>query len=290
MLSGLVAVGVIAHVGHLHLGDLVDAEAVVAVVIDGRDHEDGVQHLGEGFFAAHGIDQALNVMEDGPGIVPGVAFGEVAAPLVRAEGALEGAVGIPAPHQAVFRAVKVLPVIRAGGPFVQFLLRPAEDLRELQDAPVVIGIFQGAGGAFVDAHVTRDIAQRVIVFVAQAAGGTDGWVNVLRAMDDAVVQDLQILGIHALHDGVGHDRCGVVAHHAVAVARGGPFRQESVLAGDIGIAGLNLRVDVGIDQVQQREQGAEGVPEAGIGVQEAFFDIPVIGAVMDGIPICVDFV
>ena len=137
--GGLVAVGVIAHVGHLHLGDLVDAEAVVGVVIDGRDYEDGVQHLGEGFLAAHGVDQALHVMEHGPGVVPGVALGEGTAPAVRAEIGLEGAVGVAAAHQAVLRAVHVLPVVGAGGPLVQFRLRTPQNLRQLEDAPVVIG-------------------------------------------------------------------------------------------------------------------------------------------------------
>ena len=41
--------------------------------------------------------------------------------------------------------------------------------RNLQDAPVVIGIFQRAGGTLVDVHIVRHVAQTVVVFVAFSA-------------------------------------------------------------------------------------------------------------------------
>ena len=53
VLRRLVAVGVVAHVGHLHLGDLVDAKPVVAVVVDRRHDEHRIEHFSEFGFASH---------------------------------------------------------------------------------------------------------------------------------------------------------------------------------------------------------------------------------------------
>ena len=63
MLDRLVAVGVVSHVHHLHLPDLVDREAVVAVVEERRDCEYAVEHPGEDLVPSHQVDQALRVVE-----------------------------------------------------------------------------------------------------------------------------------------------------------------------------------------------------------------------------------
>ncbi len=89
-----------------------------------------------------------------------------------------------------------------------------------------------------------------------------------------------VAGGDAVHDGIGHHRSRVVAHHAVAVARAGPLGQEAALAIGIGQACQHLLALVGIDQVEQREQAAECVPEARVGEQIALVHLPVIGAVV----------
>ena len=53
VLRGLVSVGVVAHVGHLHFGNFVDAEPVVAVVVDRRHDEHRIEHFSEFGFASH---------------------------------------------------------------------------------------------------------------------------------------------------------------------------------------------------------------------------------------------
>jgi hypothetical protein len=115
-------------------------------------------------------------------------------------------------------------------------------------------------------------------------------VHFLRSVDNAVVKQFQVFRVHALDGGIGHDRGRVVAHHAVAVAGRGPFRQETALTGDIGQSRLDFLVHIGIDQVQQWEQGAEGVPETGVGIEITFLDFAVVGTIVDGLTILVNFI
>ena len=110
VLGGLVAVGVVSHIGHLHLGDFVDAVTVVAVVIDGRDLEDRVKHFGKGLLSAHCLHQSGNVVENAPGVVPGIALGEGIAPFVGAEGLLKRAIGIASSHKTGRRVKDIAPI------------------------------------------------------------------------------------------------------------------------------------------------------------------------------------
>ena len=69
VLYGLITVGIVAHIHDLHLTDLVDDEAIVAVVEDGREGEDAVKLASESLIPAHEIDEPLHVMEDRPAVV-----------------------------------------------------------------------------------------------------------------------------------------------------------------------------------------------------------------------------
>ena len=64
MLGRLVAVGIISHIRYLHLGDFVDAVAIVAVIIYRRHHKDRIQHCGEFFATSHCLHQSLDIVED----------------------------------------------------------------------------------------------------------------------------------------------------------------------------------------------------------------------------------
>ena len=158
VLDGLVAVGVVAHAHHRHLNNLMDGEAVVAIVILGRHHEHGV-HLGvEGILPAHQADKALYVVEHAPGIVQRIAFGEVSSPFEGAEGTAESSVGLTSVHELVLRIEHV--AIVQGGLLVrlQLLLVYVQGLAQRIDAPVVVGIFQRTGGIFPNTHVARHVA------------------------------------------------------------------------------------------------------------------------------------
>ena len=120
MLYGLVTVGVVAHIHNLHLTDLVDDEAIVAVIEDGWEGEDAVKLASKSLIPAHEINESLHVMKDGPAIVERITFSEGISPLVDGERGLEGAI-LPAPaHPADAGIVELAVVHRSLG--VELLL------------------------------------------------------------------------------------------------------------------------------------------------------------------------
>ena len=290
VLDRLVAVGIVAHVHDLHLADLVDGEAVVTVVEDGGQAEYRVHHLVELSLAAHQVDQSLWVVEHAPGVVPTVALREGIAPFQGVERLCELPVLQSASHQFRLRVEQVLVVHRPLGVDADLLLRLAEGLAQLVDAPVVVGIFERTGGVLVDLHVVGHVAQSVVVFVAQSARGTHFGVNGLRTVHHGLPQRLHVVASQSLQPGVGHDRGRIVAHHAATMAGAGPFRQEPAFQIGVHQSLLHLHVHRRIYQVQQREQTAERVPEARVGEHVALPHFPVVGAVVYGFALRVDLV
>ena len=284
VLDGLVAVGVVAHTHHRHLHNLVDGEAVVGVVVERRHGENAVQFGGEGFRPAHQLHQTGNVVKDAPGVVEAVPFGEVASPFERVERPTEGAV-CPAPvHQAKLR-VKEMPIVLCRGLVRRQLgLRLPQRLPQLPDAPVGIGIFQGAGGAFRDAGVAGHVTQTVVQPPAGPSGGTHAGVLRMGPMGDGLPEHVHVLAADAFEVGIGHDRSAVVPHHAVPVAGRGPFRQETALLVMVHQPLLDADGRFRIHQVHQRQQGPEGVPEAGVGVKRPAAHLAVMRAIVDFVP------
>ena len=99
VLCRLVSMCVIAHVCDLHLRYLMYAVAVVAVVIYRRNHEYGVEHCAELLCSAHLLHKAVHIVENGPCVMPCVAFCERVTPFVCAERLLEASVGIASAHE-----------------------------------------------------------------------------------------------------------------------------------------------------------------------------------------------
>ena len=89
---------------------------------------------------------------------------------------------------------------------------------------------------------------------------------------------------------LGNDGSGVVAHHAAAVAGAGPLGQEATLQIDVGQSLEHLLPHRRIEQVDQREQRAERVPETCVGEHIARQHLTVVGAVVDGIASGIVFV
>ena len=100
MLNRLIAVRVIPHVHHLHLADLVYNATVIALIEDGREDKDRVEHAVKRFLPTHQVDQSLHVMEDRPGIMPAVPLGERVSPFERVKGGLEGSILVTSTHQS----------------------------------------------------------------------------------------------------------------------------------------------------------------------------------------------
>ena len=112
--------------------------------------------------------------------MPGISFGKGIAPFERGERSHERAVGIASAHQTGFgveeiTVVQHLLVELADGSSSHGKFRflhtlggslGIQCLGNLKDAPVVIGIFECAGGVFLDVHIIGNIAQTVIVVVS----------------------------------------------------------------------------------------------------------------------------
>ena len=82
----------------------------------------------------------------------------------------------------------------------------------------------------------------------------------------------------------------LVAHHAAAVPGRRPLGQETAFAVCVRQACLHPGVLRRIDEVQQREERAERVPEPGVGVHVSGQHLAVVGAVMHRAAVGGDFV
>ena len=124
---------------------------------------------------------------------------------------------------------------------------------------------------------------------AQASGRFHLRMHGVGTVGDGLPKQIGVIAAETGQVGIGHDRGGIVAHHAVAVAGTGPFGQETALAIHVGEPFLNLCAHLGIDQVEQGEEGAEHVPHAEVGVEPALLHRALEGAVMDQVALCVFF-
>ena len=290
MLCRLIAVGIITHVGHLHLRDFVDADAIVAVIIDWRYDEHGIEHLPEFGLTAHQIGKSSDVVEHRPCVVPGIAFRIGIPPFVGAEWRLERAVRIPSPHQFRF-GIEQISVIPRG--FLQYphIFGPAQQLRYLSDAPVIVGIFECAGHILRDIHVIGNISQRVVVLMPPASRGAYRGMYLAASCKHRLIECRNVfLWRNAFQNGVRNHRGRVVAHHAAAVSGRCPFGQETALAVSIGQTCLYLGTDRRVNEIQQRKQTAERIPESRIGVHVPGQYLSVIRAVMYRFALRIDFV
>ena len=98
------------------------------------------------------------------------------------------------------------------------------------------------------------------------------------------------LGGDTFQDGIRNDRRRVVSDHAPTVSGRSPFGQKSALAVSVCQPGLNFGIDRRIDQIEQWEQTAEGVPESRVGIHVSRQYLTVVGAVMQDIAVLVDLV
>ena len=94
VVHGFVQVGVLSHVGILHLPDEVDDTALIirnVVTLGLREHRVELFHkLG---LSAHQLLQANNIVRNKPSVLPAVAFGKVFAPTIGIEGSTSRLLG-----------------------------------------------------------------------------------------------------------------------------------------------------------------------------------------------------
>ena len=109
-------------------------------------------------------------------------------------------------------------------------------------------------------------------------------------MLDGFPKGIDVVAANAFEVGIGHDARRVVAHHAGTMAGSAPFGQETALLEGIRPAFLHLLAHAGVHEVNQWEEGTEGVPEACIGKEIAGQHLSVVRAVVHDFALRVDFV
>ena len=81
VLYRLVAVGIIAHVHHLHFPDFVNHLSIVGAVEKWRNGEYAVESVNKRFASTHQADKSRYIVKDAPSVVPRISLREITAPL-----------------------------------------------------------------------------------------------------------------------------------------------------------------------------------------------------------------
>jgi len=113
---------------------------------------------------------------------------------------------------------------------------------------------------------------------------------VFRSVDQTFVKSFQIVHLHTLEVSIHQDGSRVVSDHAATVSRACPFGEETAFLICIDKTFLNFLVDRRINQVQQREQAAECIPEACIGIHISRNYLTVVRTVVYDLSLCIHFV
>ena len=290
VLDGLVAMGIVSHVHNLHFAYLMNHAPIVTIVENRRNDKHGVHHLIESSVAPHQMNQPLRIVKHAPRPVPSIALGEGIAPFEGTKGALEAAVLVASTHQIDCFVKHVTIVLCPLSKRLQFLSRLSERLTELINAPVIVSILERSGHILIDIHIIGHVAQLIIVFVSLTSRAANGRMYGIGTMLHGLPQGFGVGRANPFQIGVGHDRGGIIAHHATAMARTGPLRKESALPVSVGQTLLHLGVHRRINQIEEGEQAAEGVPEACISKHIARQHLAIIGTIMNRIAVFVDFV
>ena len=243
MVARLVAVGVLADLpGNVGLG------AAAGLLRGAEERIDAGQ---ERLLAAVRLHQPDQVVRHKKAVLPAVGFGVVVVDLGRVERGHEAPVE-PRTHKTGLRVEHVAPVLRRAHIFL-ILLIPAEHLRHLRHAPVVVGVFQGLG-------------HRLVFVVGKhqpvAAEAVQPELPVARGGQHSLESLLQIEASYTPRCRVGDYRGRVISYHTIGfVAPELPNRE---------LSGLAVNRDEGIDEVggalrlqlaEQGMQAPERVPE-----------------------------
>ena len=255
-MAGLVAVGVFAD----KAGDVHEAVALLFLLKEGFQ-------LGQRLLlAAQSLYQAFGILHDVPGVLPGVAFREVAADSGRIKVFLPCAVEFLRPGETGLGVDKVFPVFAALLEILDILFADQallfQGFGEFVGAPVIVGAFQRAGNGLrpLVAGIIARVFQ-VFPFLSPAAVVLFG----KRVLDGS--PDIQSFRDLALEVGVHHGRDGMRSDHALVVlAPQSPDRQVSGLLVVLDHGLHQIRHHLGNHDGEQGMQRPEGVPGAQSGI------------------------
>ena len=85
VLDGLIAMGILSHIGQLHFFHFVDDTAIPSGLHGVLHRENTIYLFHKGAIAAKKVDKTLHIVEARPDVMPGIALGIRATPLQRIE-------------------------------------------------------------------------------------------------------------------------------------------------------------------------------------------------------------
>ena len=238
--------------------------------------EESVELPDERFAPAKRLDEPVRILHHVPGVLEGVAFGEVVCGLsavserVGIERLAPTAIGIPSADQSERPVEDVLPA--GGAPEEEFrIVLPAEFLGHPAGAPVVVGALERPRNRLAPDDVEGIVSIPVVdVPVLLPAPGMLLGERLLDLVVDPLPAPFRLFALRLfsfLEEGVDNDGYRVRAYHALVVAS--PQRPDGEVAGGPALAGHGgdergdrFRRD---DRVE-RMRGAEGVPRGKRGI------------------------
>ena len=242
-MAGLVAVGVLAHAP----GDV----GLLATCRGAVDSEQRVQDGGEALVAAKQGDVLGHVVRCRKTILPTVGFGVVKVDLARIVRREPLTIGAGAKAAADW-IVKMTPGLGAAAEFLGDVV-VTHDGGHAGDASIVVGVFEGLADRFGfffdgDEAVTLVGGQAEDVLLCAGLHGFQG--------------ELGVVAANALEPGVGDERNGVVADHAVGFVGGQfPHRQAAAVAVVGQGGGHEIASAFALHEGEQGVGGAVGVPQ-----------------------------
>ena len=258
VVRGFVAVGVLAD----EAGDV----ALVASAELGAAVEEAVEEALSAFGTANLPDPAFDVVRHVGAVLPAVGFGVVVVDLGGVEGGDEGTVAACV-HKAVW-VHNVLPRLAAARVDAADAV-VADEARVFGYAPVVVGVFEGLADRLVLVFAAEE-AVACVFGAAQDGQVAGGHHCVEQLLAGILVKAVEDAGAHRVED----DADGVIAYHTVCFVAGQlPHCQLAAVAVVVEHREDEVVAALRLDDVEQRMQGAVGVPDREDGVLVASFGL-----------------
>ena len=258
VLDGLVAVGILAHLGQLHLFHLVNHSAIGTDVDVVGLRPDRIELADKGLVTSVEVDKSLHIVEDAPIVVPGIAFAVGASPLDGIKGLRPTAFDVAASHETGF-GIEDVAIVEHHASEHLLIERIASSTGKLPSAEVVVGILLRLRRA---AHRLGigDIAQLPILLPSGTSVGTTPRAFVHGLVGIGLQSLRRVESTDAFSPSISQQRDSVVAKHAAALAGTRPCRQPSTLLLRLQYSLHILSLLRRMEEIRQGKLRAERVP------------------------------
>ena len=226
-----------------------------------------IQMLQGGIPPAKTVHKAAKVLRDQPGVLPGIAFAVIIAPvksIERIERSAPASGSGAATDKAGFRIKEVSPTVAPFG----------EESRIFLVAKYLCGVCHGSigNGIFhiVGASLAVKVAGDVSVFLTKVLPALIQHHGGLARSIGAIIVDAGDL----FYNGIGHSYHSGITHHAIRfAAHQVPDRELALRVVDIQHRVHDIGPQFWVDDVVKRHCGAVGIPKGIGGVRKLFADV-----------------